>query len=106
MEHRYEHPDFAVSVQGEFAGNGHWLIHGVIRYAELLGAASIERIAPEARFELMHRILQEDRRGRGLGATSVHVLVEGDGETARFFEILGRRASSGSQDVSPSPRTP
>lgn len=91
MAYRFVHVDFVVQVEAEPSGDGRWLIHAIVRYADQLGASAIERVAPEARFELMHGILQENRRARRLDAKSVHVLVEGDGETARFFEILSRR---------------
>jgi hypothetical protein len=95
MAYRFVHLDFVVQVGAEPSGRGYWLIHAIVRYADFLGAAAIERVAPEARFELMHGIIQEDRRARRLGAMSVHVLVEADGETARFFEILGRGLAPG-----------
>jgi GNAT superfamily N-acetyltransferase len=98
MAYRFDHLDFVIQVEAEPSGHGHWLIHAIVRYADRLGAAAIERVAPEARFELMRGILQEDRRIRRLGATNVHVLVEGDGETARFFEILGRGVAPARHD--------
>ena len=103
MAYRFVHIDFVVQVEAEPSGHGHWLIHAIVRYADRLGAAAIERVAPEARFELMHGILQENRRARCLDAKSVHVLVEGDGETARFFEILSRGMARDPSAIAGSP---
>lgn len=93
MAYRFEQLDFVVHVEAKSPGRGTCLIRARVRYADHLGAAAIEHVAPEARFELMRGILEENRRARRLGARTVHVLVEGDGETARFFEILGRRVA-------------
>lgn len=94
MAHRIESLDFSVHVEAAFACPGDWLIRGVVRYTDGLGADSISRVAPEARFELMHGVLQEQRRGRRLGAKRVVVRVEGDEEAARFFEFFNRHVAA------------
>ena len=92
MAHRSGDTEFNIAVKSAFVAPSLWFIHAAIEYCPRLGSDARQRVRPEARIELMRRVMTETRRGWHLGAGSVRLLVEGDHQVAGLFEVLDRES--------------
>lgn len=88
MGYRFEQPGFCVSVEGAFVFPRLWLIHATIAYRKGLGIEARESLSREADLEVMRGVSHEVHRAWTQGATRVRVLIDGDGNLDRFFEVL------------------
>lgn len=92
MAHCHGDIEFHIAVKGAFVAPRLWFIHAAIEYCPWLGSDDRQRVRPEARIELMRRVITETRRGWHLGAGSVRLFVEGDHQVAGLFEVLDRES--------------
>jgi hypothetical protein len=80
---------FVVSVDGGFIDSRRWLVHAVLCYGSSVPEGRHVDLARCAQVELALGIVRQAERGRRLGARRVHVLVEGDADTAAIFGGAG-----------------
>jgi hypothetical protein len=87
MSYVLDRPGFSVRVDGRFVDEGTWLNHAVVSYRPHASSDEPGGSAADGRRELILGIARHSRLARLLGARSVYVLVEGDGEVAGFFRV-------------------
>ena len=80
MGQKTAHKNFIVHVEGHLIRNGVWQIDAELRFKKGTKVTLGERLFGEGRLALLQGIVREGARGRSLGATSVQVCMDIDGE--------------------------